>query len=331
MEGVTQMKSRFLVMLITVVCAAGALLGRPAGSAPVVALEAPVYGLRTASASRPLILGVAHIALKTSDLAAARQFYGHVLGFQEAFALPNPLTGKRDGACFKVNDHQTIEVYPGLKDPSEDRLLHIAFETANARQLAEYLAGHGVKVSPVQADAEGNLSFTLHDADDHLVEFAEYVPASLSGRNAGKFLGPDRISERIIHVGLTITDQAASDRLYHDLLGYRDTWHGGMTDDRTDWVDMRVPDGKDWLEYMLNVHHPSPRTLGVMHHMSLGVTSVAEAYQTAVGRGYQSKEKPQIGRDGKWQYNLYDPDLTRVEVMEPKPVQKPCCSPILDP
>jgi hypothetical protein len=39
---------------------------------------------------------------------------------------------------------------------------------------------------------------------------------------------------------------------------------------------------------------------------------------------------PKIGRDGKWQLNLYDPNLTRAELMEPKPVQPPCCSPFLD-
>ena len=37
-----------------------------------------------------------------------------------------------------------------------------------------------------------------------------------------------------------------------------------------------------------------------------------------------------IGRDGKWQLNLYDPNSTRVELMEPKPVRTPCCSPILE-
>ena len=31
-------------------------------------------------------------------------------------------------------------------------------------------------------------------------------------------------------------------------------------------------------------------------------------------------EEPQIGRDGKWQLNLYDPDDTRVELMEPNTV-----------
>jgi hypothetical protein len=79
---------------------------------------------------------------------------------------------------------------------------------------------------------------------------------------------------------------------------------------------------------MLNVHNPSPRLLGVMNHFSLGVKNVHPVFETVQARGYKPGE-PKIGRDGKWQLNLYDPDLTRVEVMEFKPVEKPCCSPIL--
>jgi hypothetical protein len=39
--------------------------------------------------------------------------------------------------------------------------------------------------------------------------------------------------------------------------------------------------------------------------------------------------KTQLGRDGKVQLNVFDPDLTRVEYMEFKPTGTPCCSPIL--
>ena len=48
-----------------------------------------------------------------------------------------------------------------------------------------------------------------------------------------------------------------------------------------------------------------------------------------LARGLKPAEGPKIGRDGKWQLNLYDPNLTRMELMEPEPVQEPCCSPIL--
>ena len=308
-KGDTADVMRYLVPLIAVWCVAAALPGR--------------------AQERPPIVGVAHIGLKTDDMAAARQFYGHVLGFEEPFTLDKP-SGGLMLTYFKVNDHQYIEVFPELKSPTEDRLSHIAFETTNIQQLRDYLASKGVKVpETLHAGLDGNISMMLKDPDGHNVEFVEYMPGSLHSKNFGKFLPDTRVSTRIIHVGVTVTDRAAADRFYKDILGFREFWHGGMKDDRTDWIDMRVPDGTDWLEYMLNVHNPSPRTLGVMNHLALGVPDIQAGYRTVVARGL-NPEKPKIGRDGKWQLNLYDPNFTRAELMEPKPVEKPCCSPMLD-
>jgi catechol 2,3-dioxygenase-like lactoylglutathione lyase family enzyme len=277
---------------------------------------------------RPPIIGVANIGLKTDDLKGAEDFYGSELGLKDAFSLLRPEGGLML-VYFKVNDHQYVEVYPDLKNPDQDRLDHIAFETTDIQKLRDYMATRGAKVPDQVGKApDGNLTFEVTDPDGHTVEFVQYTPGSLQSKNVGKFMPPTRISRRMIHVGVTVQDQGAADRFYHDILGFKAIWHGGMKDDRTDWVDMRVPEGTDWLEYMLNVHNPSPKTLGVMHHFALGVPSVAEGYKTVTARNFKA-EKPKIGRDGKWQLNLYDPDFTRVELMEPKPVEKPCCSPFL--
>jgi catechol 2,3-dioxygenase-like lactoylglutathione lyase family enzyme len=277
---------------------------------------------------RPPIVGIAHIGVKTDNLAVAREFYGGALGFQEPFTVDKP-TGGLMLTYFKVNDHQYIEVFPNLSSPTEDRLSHIAFETTDAQALRDYLAERGVTVpDTLRPGLDGNMSFMVKDPEGHSIEFVEYLPGSLHRRNFGKFLPDTRISQHMIHVGVTILDRVAADRFYKDVLGFQSIWYGGMSDDRVDWVDMRVPEGNDWLEYMLNVRNPTPRTLGVMHHLALGVPSVETAYKTAVDRGYKA-EQPKIGRDGKWQLNLYDPNSTRVELMEPKPVRKPCCSPML--
>lgn len=276
--------------------------------------------------TRPPIVGVAHIGLRTDDMAAARKFYTGFLGFQEPFSLNKP-DGSLMLTYFKVNDHQYIEVFPELKDPNQDRLSHISFETTDAEQLRAYLASKGVKVpDKLPSRLDGDLGFDVTDPEGHDVEFMQYVPGSLHEKQFGKYLPADRISQHMIHVGFTVKDQAAEDRFYRDILGFKEFWHGGMKDDKTDWVDMRVPEGTDWLEYMLNVHDPSPRTLGVMHHMALGTPDVSVSYKKLLKRGLKGSEPPKIGRDGKWQLNLYDPNLTRVELMEPKPVQKPCCS-----
>jgi hypothetical protein len=66
----------------------------------------------------------------------------------------------------------------------------------------------------------------------------------------------------------------------------------------------------------------------VMNHISLGVRDIKEAQTKLESHGWKphGDEKAQMGRDGKWQLNLYDPDFTRIELMEFKPVEKPCCS-----
>jgi catechol 2,3-dioxygenase-like lactoylglutathione lyase family enzyme len=293
----------------------------------------PASSRPAAPVARPAIVGVAHIGLKTDNLEAARKFYTGVLGFQEPFSLdktPDEGTGLLL-TYFKVNDHQYIEMFPELTGPKMDRLSHISFETTDAEQMRAYLASRGVKVpEKLEPMQDGNRGFDVIDPDGHDVEFVEFVPGSLHSRNFGKYLPDTRISTRIIHVGVVVKDRAAADRFYKDILGFKLQWQGGMKDKDTDWVAMRVPDGTDWLEYMLNVHNPDPHTLGVMHHLSLGVPNIQAGYKVALERGYKGKEKPQIGRDGKWQYNLYDPNFTRVELMEPKPVQKPCCSPIIE-
>src|ERR1700729_990736 len=183
----------------------------------VIALSSCALAQST-TPKRPDIVGVAHIGLKTNDLAAARLFYGHVLGYQEPFTLDKP-SGGLMLTYFKVNDHQYIEVFPELKSDTEDRLSHIAFETTNIQQLRDYLARRGVKVpDTLHPGLDGNLSMMLKDPDGHNVEFVEYRPGSLHTRNFGKFLPDTRVSEHIIHVGVTVQDQAAADSFYKDIL-----------------------------------------------------------------------------------------------------------------
>jgi hypothetical protein len=58
------------------------------------------------------------------------------------------------------------------------------------------------------------------------------------------------------------------------------------------------------------------------------VPNMEKAVTTLIDEDRESPrhDGPQMGKDGKWQANLYDPDGTRVELMEFQPVTKPCCS-----
>jgi catechol 2,3-dioxygenase-like lactoylglutathione lyase family enzyme len=297
----------------------------------LLALGLVSIGAFAAEPQRPPITGIANIAVKVSNLEAARNFYGHVLGYQEAFTLKQ--ASGADLICYKVNDRQYVEIAQELKNPNEDRLIHIAFETSDAAKLRAYLAAKGVEVptGKLTPDAGGNLSVTVQDPDGHLVEFVQYTSKSLQHRNLGKFLPDTRVSDHILHVGIHVADRAKSDAFYVGILGFRLLWEGGPANNPSAWISYLVPDGKDWVEYMMSTALPNPKQLGGMHHYALEVMDIQKPYQTVMERGYTQAAKPVLARDGRWLDNFYDPDFTRTEMMIRKPAQTPCCTPLHDP
>src|SRR5947209_6713951 len=61
--------------------------------------------------ARPQILGISHAAFYVSDMAKARAFYEGFFGYASPFSIPRKNGG--DLVWIKINDHQTIELFPG--------------------------------------------------------------------------------------------------------------------------------------------------------------------------------------------------------------------------
>jgi catechol 2,3-dioxygenase-like lactoylglutathione lyase family enzyme len=282
-------------------------------------------------ADRPPIVGIANFVVKTDNLAEARKFYSGVLGYDEVFQHRRP-GNPADIAVFKVNDQQYIEVTQTLANEADDKMIQIGFETRDARKLRDYLASKGVAVpAKVGKDLDGNYSLLVKDPEGHNVEFVEYRKGSLHSKHYGKALSNKRISDHMLHVGIHVKSPEAQDKFYKDILGFRFQWKGGPLDDRIDWISMMVPDGNNWVEYMVSRDTPSPQQLGVWHHVCVGTLDMPALYKTVVERGYTPRREPNIARDGRLLLQLYDKHNTRTEVMVRKPVQKPCCSENLDP
>ena len=96
---------------------------------------------------------------------------------------------------------------------------------------------------------------------------------------AGKFMPETRISPRIYHVGYVVADAQKTEDFYK-MLGFTETWRGGANPQELSWINMKVPDGEDYVQ---------PLTINT-------------------------------GVNKKRQVNMYDPDGTRVEIMEPNTV-----------
>jgi len=274
---------------------------------------------------RPKVTGISHLAIYTSDPASTDSYYRDIVGAAKLPDPENPL-----GVRYAFSSTQFVEVLPLPAGSGINRLDHTAWNTANAEGLRKYLAAKSWKVpAKVEKGVDGSRWFSVLDPEGNKVEFVQPGNTAVSA--------PLAIGHHIIHVGILVHSRAAEDTFYHDLLGFRPYWFGGMTDAKLDWVSQQAPDGHDWMEYMLSggpgsgiPTTMSQNTLGVLDHLSIGEVSVPDAYKVleAGNRLAGRHDKaPKIGLDGKYQFNMYDPDGIRLELMNFHATNKPCCSP----
>jgi catechol 2,3-dioxygenase-like lactoylglutathione lyase family enzyme len=282
----------------------------------LVSLLATVAPLGAQAVKRPAITGIAFARFYTTDAPGAQKFYGDTLGYKRLES--------KGVWIYPVDSSQWIEILTSPPPPKPDvRMAAVGFTTRDAAALERYLAAHGITAElPLKAG-----EFGVRDPEGNLVIF---VQAGSNKLVAKAPVSPNAVSRRMIHAGFIVRDAVKEDAFWRDLLGFRPYWHGGRTEDRVDWQSAQVPDGTDWVEYMLNVSPtPTLKQAGVMDHVSLGVAHMTDAIaqlQKNKCEGTACTES-KVGRDGKVQLNLYDPDMTRVEFMEFTPSQEPCCSP----
>ena len=271
---------------------------------------------QTPAAARPRITGISHVALRTTDVSAARRFYGALRGLKD-----RPIAGT-SRIAFDIGGRQHLLVEPGLTPVEDERLDHVAFETSDIKALGAYLSSRGVPAARAERQKIASPpcdpgAIWVNDPDGHLIEFvqAPWPPAQRSPESSRA------LSRRLLHAGLTIRDEEAAHAFYREALGFSEIWRGGRKEGVTQWVNMRVPDGTEYLEYMLITAIPDRRQRGVLHHAALMVPDMQNAWEEAVRRSPDSPERrlgsPQVGVNGRWQFNLFDPDGTRIELMEP--------------
>src|SRR3974390_2375450 len=171
----------------------------------LLALSALCHG--QAAPQHPPITGISHVAFYSSNLEAAKKFYGGLLGL----AVQPPAVNNYEVGV------QQVELEPLPAGHGHDLIAHVAFATPDAEGVRKYLANHGVTVAAkVNSESNGTVWFALKDPEGNPIEF---------------------VQER--------------------------------------------PELTQWLEYMLvrPGEQPSPRTLGILNHIALGVSSVSAAAQ----------------------------------------------------
>ena len=276
---------------------------------------------------RPKILAIMQVRVLTTNKQQSHAFY---YGVFRTLALANGTLAKCNWCEQILTEENGPVVLDSISGPlPKDLISALVFKTDNAAGLRKSLKKNKLKV--VRWKKQGSAdAFAALDPEGHQLLFVQAPDSNQPTLGMpGAYVAPSSHWPHIIHAGFVVKDRTAMDHFCKDVLGFHVYWQGGMKDGETDWVDMQVPDGTDWIEYMLNVpDNADKHLLGVMNHIALSVSDIHAAHSRLLESPLKMDvtEAPQIGRDGKWQLNLYDPDGTRVELMEFAPVEKPCCS-----
>jgi catechol 2,3-dioxygenase-like lactoylglutathione lyase family enzyme len=293
----------------------------PVALIATMSLLAPSTRASDASApARPRFLGLSHVALFMHDVAQSRAFYKDFLGYDEPYSLKDP-DGGLHLTWIKINDQQTIELFTE-KEAGSDRLHQVAFIVEDADAMRRYLAAKGVKVpDKTTVGRSGNANFTFKDPDGHTIEMVQYLPDGWTRKDDGQHLPATRIAPRIRHAGFMVGDLEVSMKFYRDILGFEETWRGSSTGKQLSWVNMKIPGSDEYVEFMLYDAPPATERMRSMNHICLEVADVAKAEQILKGRTLPAGCRPltplKNGINGKRQINAFDPDGTRVEIMEP--------------
>lgn len=271
---------------------------------------------------RPRITGIDHVTIYVSDLNKSLQFYSDYLGFSTTC----PQYAGAD-KCFLVGPAsqrillKRAPIQTKLPRRATSWLAEVGFATDDITQMRAYLLAHHLSPGGIQKSPDGTRWFRVHDPEGNPIAFVERSPSKEE-----IVAGPKQISTHLIHAGFVVKDMAVENRFYVDLLGFRLYWYGGFKDNGVDWYEIQVPDGPDWIEYMLNIPaNADHKDLGIQNHFSLGVKDVHAAAARLRTQGLKTFDGPEIGRDGKDSLDAYDPDGTRVEIMNLTPSQDPCC------
>lgn len=225
-----------------------------------------------------------HAIYRVTDVDRAKAFYTGVLGLPRSF--------ESEGVTyFQVSERQYVGIQAGW-DGKSDRFVRLALE--------------------VEQDTAVE---TFTDPDGHAIDF-------IWPRSRRPFSPAKRVSDRMTHAGISVADEGKAMTFWRDKLGSREIWRGGRDEQTINWINMQLDGGSgDYIELMLTRgQQPSLGSLGSMHHICLETNDIQATWAELKRRGVPDEERhrPRIGRNKRWLLNLFDPDGTRTEFMEPR-------------
>jgi lactoylglutathione lyase len=130
------------------------------------------------------IAGLAHVAIKVTDLERSLDFYVGKLGFSEMLRL-----NKDDGSVWliylRITDDQYLEIFPGAENDrapgwNANGMNHMCLAVDDIKALVAEIEAAGIPLlMPLKLAVDGNWQAWIEDPDGNRIELMQMDPESL--------------------------------------------------------------------------------------------------------------------------------------------------------
>ena len=133
------------------------------------------------------ISGVAHVAIKVTDLERTLDFYVNKLGFAEMMRLHHD-NGDVWLVYLRITDDQYLEVFPGAENDrapgwNANGMNHMCLAIDDIQALVGEIEAAGIPLLlPLKKAADGNWQAWIEDPDGNRIELMQMDPSSLQLR-----------------------------------------------------------------------------------------------------------------------------------------------------
>ncbi len=177
------------------------------------------------------------MAFRVADVPKSREFY-RTLGWEPAFEFSDD---KGTATSYvKVNDRQFIELYRRGAPTEALGLMHICLEGADLDAIAAAYRKAGLTPTEPRKARAGNVLFNIRDAENHLIEYTQYLPGSRHMNETGKHVLEARLSDHMIRVSQSVKDLAAVTAFFTGKLGFTDLGNGRLGAPGTSGEEVRL-------------------------------------------------------------------------------------------
>ena len=277
-------------------------------------VSSALFGGDSTRAPQALVTGIAGVTFLTRDLDAMRRYYGLGAGFTEESA---GATTTR----FLIGSGQWIEFTVSPQPAWPRRLQSVTLVAPVLGETLKALAASGILVDSRGATLPLR-SAEVSDPAGNRIAFTGLADGPSQPKPETGF------SRHLQHVGVAV-DRRFQERtiaFYRDVLGLAEYFHMSGADGRLELLKMRMPGPRDEVIELIFVDPPLNKwASGAIDHICFEVDDINAAYRVLHANGIATEKRhlPTVNAEHLWAIDVFDPELTRMEIQVLEPSAAP--------